>query len=51
MNVLEKIKTTLGMKEEKKAPDFTFNRNKKIMASTTMPTKEEIKKEEAEKGL
>lgn len=51
MSILDKIKTTLGVTEPEKVPDFTFNRNKKILASTTMPTEVEIKKEEAEKSL
>lgn len=51
MNILEKIKTALDIPNPDKEKDFSFNRNKKVMASTTMPTEEEIKKEIAEKSL
>ena len=50
MKILDKIKTALDIKPEEKKVDFTYNRNKKIMATTTMPTEVEIKKELAEKS-
>lgn len=51
MNVLSKIKELLDTKEpETKEDKFYFNRNKKVLASTTMPTEVDIKKELAEKS-
>lgn len=51
MNLLDRIKTTLQQKPDEKKEDFAFNRNKKIMATTTLPSEDEIKKELAEKSL
>lgn len=46
MSLLDKL---LGKKEAEE-DYFKRNRNIKIMASTTMPTQEEEKQEDAEKG-
>ncbi len=43
MKVIDKIKTILeGSIEKKETKDFSFNRNKKIMAKILAPTEKEI---------
>ena len=52
MSLLEDIKNALIPKEPKEEKvDYYYNRNKKIMAKTTLPTEEEIKRQEAEQAL
>lgn len=52
MNLLDKL---LGKKEEEKPEEdpeyFTRNRNKPMPAKVLMPTRDEIKQQEAERGL
>ena len=45
-NIFSKVKES--DEEQKRREYFERNRNKKIMASTTLPTKEEVKQEESE---
>lgn len=56
MKPLDKIKDFFSKEDKEQTPEeieafFTRNRNKKVMAHTTLPTQDEIKQKEAEEGL
>jgi hypothetical protein len=44
--IWEKMKVSMEEEKVEKPKDFSFNRNRKVMATVLMPTIEEIKKEE-----